>query len=115
MHRFEALQRTLKLSNGHSMPMIGVGTWKLQNGQVGPVLEKAIEMGCRHIDCSPIYENEKDVGQTLSKVLNNYDQFKVKRKDVHMSHTIGNISNKKYYSCLSLQSFGIQDTPISMH
>ena len=44
------------------MPAIGFGTWQLENGAAVPLVEKALEVGYRHIDTAQIYGNERDVG-----------------------------------------------------
>lgn len=47
------------------MPAIGFGTWQLENGTAVPLVEKAIEVGYRHIDTAQIYGNEQDVGVAI--------------------------------------------------
>jgi diketogulonate reductase-like aldo/keto reductase len=44
------------------MPALGFGTWQLENGTAVPLVEKALEVGYRHIDTAQIYGNERDVG-----------------------------------------------------
>jgi 2,5-diketo-D-gluconate reductase A len=47
------------------MPAIGFGTWQLENGTAAPLVEKALEVGYRHIDTAQIYGNEQDVGAAI--------------------------------------------------
>ncbi|ADG08773.1 aldo/keto reductase [Caulobacter segnis] len=47
------------------MPAIGFGTWQLENGTAIPLVEKALEVGYRHIDTAQIYGNEQDVGAAI--------------------------------------------------
>ena len=47
------------------MPALGFGTWQLENGTAVPLVEKALEVGYRHIDTAQIYGNERDVGAGL--------------------------------------------------
>ena len=49
-----------------TMPAIGLGTWQLENGSAQPLVEKALELGYRHIDTAQIYGNEQDVGAALA-------------------------------------------------
>lgn len=44
------------------IPALGFGTWQLENGSATPLVEKALEVGYRHIDTAQIYGNERDVG-----------------------------------------------------
>ncbi|XP_068698283.1 aldo/keto reductase slr0942-like [Montipora foliosa] len=70
---------TVKLSNGALMPLIGLGTWKSQKGEVGKAVRIAIENGYKHIDCAHVYANEDEIGETLTEV---FTEGKVKREDL---------------------------------
>ena len=54
------------LNNGVSIPVLGFGTWKAENGDVAyqAVLE-ALKAGYRHIDTAAIYKNEESVGRAI--------------------------------------------------
>ena len=54
------------LNNGVSIPVLGFGTWKAENGEVAyqAVLE-ALKAGYRHIDTAAIYKNEESVGRAI--------------------------------------------------
>lgn len=54
------------LSNGVRMPKLGLGTYKLKQGDEAyrTVLE-ALNLGIRHIDSGIIYQNEQSVGQAI--------------------------------------------------
>lgn len=47
------------------IPALGFGTWQLENGTATPLVEKALEVGYRHIDTAQIYGNEADVGAAI--------------------------------------------------
>ena len=54
------------------MPIIGLGTWKSPADKVGQAIEYAItECGYQHIDCAPIYLNEKAIGEAFKKIFDN--------------------------------------------
>lgn len=48
-------------------PMVGLGTWLSSSGQVGQAVDWALEAGVRLIDTAYMYQNEKEIGDTLKK------------------------------------------------
>ncbi|KXU07951.1 aldo/keto reductase [Streptococcus oralis] len=58
--------KSYTLNNGISIPVLGFGTWKAENGEVAyqAVLE-ALKAGYRHIDTAAIYKNEESVGRAI--------------------------------------------------
>jgi len=58
--------KSYTLNNGVSIPVLGFGTWKAENGEVAyqAVLE-ALKSGYRHIDTAAIYQNEESVGRAI--------------------------------------------------
>ncbi|MDR1392625.1 MAG: aldo/keto reductase [Bifidobacteriaceae bacterium] len=57
----------LLLNSGHSIPALGLGTYKLSPGQTAEVVEQALRLGYRHIDTAALYGNEAEVGQGLKR------------------------------------------------
>jgi 2,5-diketo-D-gluconate reductase A len=55
----------LALSTGASMPVIGLGTWPLNDGQAARTVVDATAAGYRLIDTAAKYSNEAGVGQGI--------------------------------------------------
>lgn len=84
--------RTMKFKNGDEMPALGLGTWKSKPGEVKDAVLTAIKEGYRHIDCAPIYNNEKEVGEALKQA---FDEGLVKREEMWITSKLWNDSHKK--------------------
>lgn len=48
------------------MPLLGFGTWQIENPDVAASVEVALEAGYRHIDTATGYGNEAGIGQALA-------------------------------------------------
>jgi diketogulonate reductase-like aldo/keto reductase len=59
-------EKTRKLADGNSMPMLGLGVWQVENNRDAvDAVRWALEAGYRHIDTAQAYGNEESVGQGL--------------------------------------------------
>jgi 2,5-diketo-D-gluconate reductase A len=58
---------TLQLNSGNSIPLIGLGTWPLDDDQVAAAIVTAVEAGYRHIDTAVKYGNERGVGEGIRR------------------------------------------------
>lgn len=61
--------RSVALAHGDPMPLLGLGTWKSDPGQVYGAVREAIRLGYRHVDCASIYGNEPEIGQAIGDAI----------------------------------------------
>jgi len=47
---------------GLAIPLIGLGTWDLDQKKCSRIVSEALDLGYRHIDAAAMYENESQVG-----------------------------------------------------
>ena len=58
-------QKTSTLSNGVTIPRLGLGTWLLSDAQAKQAVIDAVRLGYRHIDTAQAYGNEAGVGEGI--------------------------------------------------
>lgn len=58
--------KKLTMNDGHSIPTMGYGTWKVSDHAAEDLVATAIEAGYRHIDTAAIYDNETGVGKGIT-------------------------------------------------
>ncbi|WP_137821567.1 aldo/keto reductase [Pseudomonas sp. D(2018)] len=70
--------RKLTTAQGLNMPQLGLGTWPMTGDECTSAVRQALELGYRHIDTAPAYENEAAVGAALR-------QSDVPRDAIHLT------------------------------
>lgn len=64
----KSLQDTTTLHNGVKMPWVGLGVWRVNEGEeVVQSVKWAIEAGYRSIDTAAVYKNEEGVGKAIKE------------------------------------------------
>jgi len=75
------------LSSGHDFPILGLGTWKSQPGEVARAVKHALKTGYRHIDCAFVYGNEAEVGQGLKEAM---EELNIPREEIFVTSKLWN-------------------------
>ena len=57
--------KTVTLSNGVKVPMLGLGTWFIDDSKAAEAVKQAAEIGYRHFDTAQAYGNERGVGEGI--------------------------------------------------
>lgn len=99
------LKSNKELSNGTKIPRLGLGVWKVEDGdEVVSSVKWALETGYRLIDTASVYKNEVGVGEGIR-------QSGVPREDIYITTKLWN-SDQGYESTLkafdeSLRKMGL--------
>lgn len=59
------LNETYTLSNGVTIPKLGLGMWMIDNDKAAQAVRDAVEIGYRHFDTAEGYGNERGVGEGI--------------------------------------------------
>ena len=81
-----------RLNTGYSMPVLGLGTWTLDNKTAEEAVYFAIQNGYRLIDTARYYGNEAGVGRAVRRVI---DDNIVKRDELFVTSKILPTRNAK--------------------
>ncbi|XP_027353339.1 aldose reductase [Abrus precatorius] len=77
----EPKTRSFTLLSGHSIPAVGLGTWKSGSEATNSVFTAIVEAGYRHIDTAWEYGVQEEVGHALQAAM----QAGVERKDLFVT------------------------------
>jgi 2,5-diketo-D-gluconate reductase A len=56
---------TVGLNDGHAIPQLGFGVFKIDPAETAATVTSALEAGYRHIDTAEMYGNERGVGEAI--------------------------------------------------
>ncbi|GMT23825.1 hypothetical protein PFISCL1PPCAC_15122, partial [Pristionchus fissidentatus] len=71
-----------QLRTGFSIPLVGLGTYKIVGDDVHPCVEGALKAGYRLFDTAKYYKNEPELGAALEELAPKYG---VKREDLFLT------------------------------
>ena len=57
---------TVTLNDGHRIPQLGFGVFKIEESDAERAVSDALEIGYRHIDTAAVYRNELGVGRAIA-------------------------------------------------
>ena len=63
------MTRAIALNTGVEIPSVGLGFWKVDKPLVANIVQDAIRVGYRHLDCACDYGNEAEVGDGLTAAI----------------------------------------------
>ncbi|MBQ7578476.1 MAG: aldo/keto reductase, partial [Synergistaceae bacterium] len=75
----------LALNDGNKIPVLGLGTWTLDNNQAAECVYVAIKAGYRLIDTAKYYGNESGVGQGVRRAIS---EGIIKREEIFITSKI---------------------------
>ena len=84
--------KKLRFKNADVIPALGLGTWESKPKEVYTAVKTAIELGYRHIDCAPIYGNEKEVGVAIAQCIH---EGLVSREELWITSKLWNDSHAR--------------------
>lgn len=73
------------------MPAVGLGTWRAPDAEIESALNAALEAGYRHIDCAPVYGNEKVIGKVFREWI---DSGRLSRSDLFITSKLPPFGNR---------------------
>uniref|UniRef100_A0A914XSM1 NADP-dependent oxidoreductase domain-containing protein n=1 Tax=Plectus sambesii TaxID=2011161 RepID=A0A914XSM1_9BILA len=82
---------SIQLSTGAHMPLLGLGTWQSNPGEVEIAVTRALEVGYRLIDTASLYANEAEIGAALHEC---FSHGKLKREDVFITTKLFSTHNR---------------------
>ncbi|KAK6098096.1 hypothetical protein MT418_002154 [Batrachochytrium dendrobatidis] len=92
---------SVQLYNGVNIPCIGLGTFKLKGEEAVSVVQAAIKLGYCHIDSAASYNNEREIGQAISQMI---QSGIVCRKKLFITSKIGPKSQGYEKACESIKN-----------
>lgn len=89
-----AVQPTVNLSNNVAMPLMGLGTWLLEDHNCYDAVTNAVRSGFRLIDTAQAYANEEAVGLAIANLIQNNE---ITREELFVASKLSNPEDAGYH------------------
>ncbi|KAI1330808.1 NAD(P)H-dependent D-xylose reductase [Xylariaceae sp. FL0255] len=87
--------KSLKLTSGFNMPLVGFGIWKVPRETCADQVYNAIKLGYRHIDGAWDYQNSAEAGEGVRRAIK---EGIVKREDMFITSKLWNNYHKREHA-----------------
>lgn len=87
----DAAAPTIELLSGVSIPVLGLGTWPLDDDEAAEAVEKAVSAGYRLFDTAENYGNEAGVGEGIRRSGIDRDQVFITTKFNQQWHSVDGV------------------------
>jgi D-xylose reductase len=84
--------RDIKLSSGRHLPLVGLGSWKLERAAASDIVLEAVRCGYRHFDCACDYGNEHEVGDGFRRA---FEAGYCRREDLWITSKLWNTYHRR--------------------
>jgi len=83
--------KNITLKSGDKMPILGLGTWQLTGKTCVQAVEKALDLGYRHIDTAKIYGNHLEIAKALKNSAIDRDRLFITSKIWNDKHEYSDV------------------------
>lgn len=80
---------SVSLSDGHDLPLVGLGTYGLKGDEGVTAMASALELGYRLLDTATQYENEESVGAAIRAAGVPREELRIQTKLAGWDHAAG--------------------------
>lgn len=92
--------KNIELDTSTLMPIIGLGTWRSEAGELYQAIRWALKLGYTHFDCADIYNNQSEIGQAFHDAFN---EDNLQREDLFITSKLWNDSHNPEDVGITLQ------------
>jgi D-xylose reductase len=90
----------LPVAGHHQLPALGLGCWKIDRPAAASVVQQALRIGYRHLDCACDYGNEPEIGEGLRTA---FAQGLCRREDCWVTSKLWNTFHRPEHVALAIK------------